>query len=41
MFHPKIISRIIGFLLVIEAAFLSSSLLVSLYYNENVVKSYI
>lgn len=41
MFHPKIIFRIIGFLLMIEAAFLSSSLAVSLYYGEHILMSYI
>ncbi len=41
MFHPKIILRIIGFLLMIEAGFLSSSLAVSLYYGEHILWSYI
>ena len=41
MFHPKIIFRIIGFLLMIEAAFLSSSLAVSLYYGEHILMSYL
>ena len=41
MFHPKIISRIIGFLLMIEAGFLLSSLFVSLYYHEQIVDTYI
>ena len=40
MFHPKIILRIIGFLLMIEATFLSGSLLVSLYYREHILLSY-
>lgn len=37
MFHPKVIFRIIGMLLFLEAAFLSSSVAVALYYGENVV----
>lgn len=41
MFHPKIISRIIGFLLIIEAGFLTSGFLVSLYYGERILESYI
>lgn len=41
MFHPKIILRIIGFLLMIEATFLSSSLAVSLYYGEHILLSYV
>ncbi len=41
MFHPKIILRIIGFLLMIEAAFFSTALAVSFYDNESMVKYYI
>ena len=41
MFHPKIISRIIGFLLMIEAAFLFSSFAVSFYYHEHILRTYI
>ncbi len=40
MFHPKIISRIIGLLLFIEAAFLVSALAVSLYYKEAKLNTY-
>ena len=39
MFHPKIIFRIIGMLLFIEALFLSASVGVALYYDEPVVES--
>ena len=38
MFHPKVIFRIIGMLLFIEAAFLLSGIGVSLYYGEDTVK---
>ena len=38
MFHPKIVFRIIGLLLFIEALFLLGSVAVSLYYNEDVVR---
>ena len=38
MFHPKVIFRIIGMLLFIEAAFLLSGVGVSLFYGENTVK---
>ena len=38
MFHPKVIFRIIGILLFIEAAFLSGSIGVSLYYGEDTVR---
>lgn len=41
MFHPKIISRIIGMLLLIEAAFLLTSLVVALFYHESDLKTYI
>ena len=41
MFHPKIISRILGFLLIIEACFLVSSFGVSLYYGEHIVRTYL
>ena len=40
MFHPKIISRILGLLLFIEAAFLVSALAVSLYYKEAKLNTY-
>ena len=38
MFHPKVIFRIVGILLFIEAAFLLSSIGISLLYGENTVK---
>lgn len=41
MFHPKIISRILGFLLIVEAGFLLTALSVSYYYEEHVLRSYI
>ena len=37
MFHPKIIFRIIGLLLFIEAIFLTSSIVVAWYYNETII----
>lgn len=39
MFHPKAIFRILGFLLLIEATFLLTSVPVALYYDEPVVES--
>lgn len=41
MFHPKIISRILGFLLIVEAGFLLTALSVSYYYEEHVLRSYL
>lgn len=41
MFHPKIISRILGLLLFIEAAFLLTSLAVALYYHETIIDTYL
>lgn len=41
MIHFKIISRIIGLLLFIEAIFLSSVLGVSFYYEENMIMTYV
>lgn len=41
MFHPKIISRIIGLLLFIEAAFLLTSLAVAFYYHEPIIDTYL
>lgn len=41
MFHPKIISRILGFLLIVEACFLLTALSVSYYYDEHVLRSYL
>lgn len=41
MFHPKIILRILGLLLFIEAAFLLTSLAVALFYNEAIVDTYL
>ncbi len=41
MFHPKIIFRILGFLLFIEAGFLLGSLALSFYYNENTISTYL
>ena len=38
MFHPKVIFRIVGILLFIEAAFLLSSIGIALLYGENMVK---
>ena len=38
MFHPKLIFRIVGILLFIEAVFLSGSIGVSLYYGEETIK---
>lgn len=39
MFHPKLIFRIVGLLLLIEAVFLLSSVGVALYYNETTLTS--
>ena len=39
MFHPKAIFRILGFLLLIEATFLLTSVPVALYYDEPVIES--
>ena len=41
MFHPKVILRIIGLLLQLEALFLSGSVFVSLYYNDNMLMPYL
>lgn len=41
MFHPKIISRILGLLLFIEAAFLLTSLAVAFYYHETIIDTYL
>ena len=41
MFHPKIISRILGLLLFIEAAFLLTSLAVAFYYRETIIDTYL
>ena len=38
MFHPKVIFRILGMLLFIEAAFLLSSVGVALYYGEHIIQ---
>lgn len=38
MFHPKIIFRVIGLLLYVEAIFLLGSVPVALYYNEPVIR---
>ena len=38
MFHPKVIFRIVGMLLFIEAAFLLSSVGVALYYGEHIIQ---
>ena len=40
MFHPKIIFRILGFLLFIEAGFLLGSIALSFYYNESIINTY-
>ena len=37
MFHPKIIFRIMGLLLFIEAIFLTASVAVALYYDEKII----
>ena len=37
MLHPKIIFRIIGLLLFIEAIFLGGSVVVAWYYNEPII----
>ena len=37
MFHPKAIFRIVGILLLFEAIFLLSGVLVALYYDEAVI----
>lgn len=41
MFHPKVILRIIGLLLQLEALFLTSSVAVSLYYDEHILPAYL
>ena len=41
MIHPKIISRIIGLLLLIETFFLSGAFAMSLYYNEGISMAYL
>ncbi|MBQ7361951.1 MAG: TrkH family potassium uptake protein [Bacteroidaceae bacterium] len=41
MIHPKIISRIIGLLLLIETFFLSGAFAMSLYYNEGISMAYV
>lgn len=41
MFHPKIISRILGLLLLIEAAFLLTAFAVALFYDEHDLKTYL
>ena len=41
MIHFKIISRILGLLLLIEALFMLTALGVSIYYNEHIVSAYI
>lgn len=41
MFHPKVIFKIIGLLLQLEALFLSGSIAVSVYYNETILPAYI
>ena len=41
MFHPKIIFRILGFLLIIEACFLLGSLALSYYYHEPTLNTYL
>lgn len=41
MFHPKVILRIIGLLLQLEALFLTSSVAVSLYYDEQILPAYL
>jgi hypothetical protein len=41
MIHFKIISRILGLLLLIEALFMLTALGISIYYNEHIVSAYI
>ena len=41
MFHPKVIFRIVGILLFIEAAFLLTGIGVSLFYGEDTVKPFL
>ena len=41
MFHPKIISRILGLLHIIEAAFLLTRLAVAFYYHETIIYTYL
>ncbi len=41
MFHPKVIFKIIGLLLLLEALFMSVSIAVSLYYAEDIISAYI
>ena len=41
MIHFKIISRIIGLLLLIEALFMTSAFGLSLYYKENITTAYL
>ena len=41
MFHPKVILRILGLLLLLEALFVLACIGVSLYYGENMLSSYL
>ena len=41
MFHPKVILKIIGLLLQLEALFLTSGVALSLYYNDNMLPSFL
>lgn len=41
MFHPKIILRIIGLLLLIESLFLTTCIGVAIYYNENMLQPFL
>lgn len=41
MFHPKVILRILGLLLQLEALFLTSGVALSLYYNDNMLPSFL
>lgn len=41
MFHPKVILRIIGLLMQLEALFLSGSVAVSLYYGDEMLPAYL
>ena len=40
MFHPKVILRILGLLLLLEALFILACIGVSLYYGEDMLSSY-
>ena len=41
MFHPKVIMRIIGLLLQLEAVFLALCIGISVYYGEDMLPAYL